>query len=70
MASYNRDRFYYNKYDMAMQSFDADEKAAADEACAELITDVECPRFVQIQAFQLRSMCKSISCHLYLTVWR
>jgi len=57
MASYNTKRFYHNKYDRALACYRDGKSETAEDMCAELVTDFECPQFVQVRAWQLRSMC-------------
>ncbi|KAF2165911.1 hypothetical protein M409DRAFT_23643 [Zasmidium cellare ATCC 36951] len=53
----NTARFYHSEYDKAYKMFLDGEKEASDDACCELISDFQCPRLLQIQAWQLRSVC-------------
>lgn len=58
-SHYNLQRYYYNEYANAVRCFDDDDFDTTEELCAALVTDFMCPRFVQIQAWQLRSTCTS-----------
>ncbi|KAK5118588.1 hypothetical protein LTR85_008053 [Meristemomyces frigidus] len=53
----NLTRYYYNEYDNAVRCFKDGDLETAEDLCAALVTDSMCPRFVQIQAWQLRSTC-------------
>ncbi|KAI7320929.1 hypothetical protein KC315_g9290 [Hortaea werneckii] len=57
MSSKNLLRFYYNEYQKALALYKKNHREEADEACCELINDFRCPRLIQIQAYQLRSIC-------------
>ncbi|KAI6799722.1 hypothetical protein KC360_g5514 [Hortaea werneckii] len=57
MSSKNLLRFYYNEYQKALALYKENHREEADEACCELINDFRCPRLLQIQAYQLRSIC-------------
>ncbi|RMY67304.1 hypothetical protein D0863_07880 [Hortaea werneckii] len=57
MSSKNLLRFYYNEYQKALALYKENHREEADEACCELINDFRCPRLLQVQAYQLRSIC-------------
>ena len=53
----NQTRFYYDKMARARQVFEDSNLELADDMCCELVTEFEAPRILQVQAYQLRSLC-------------
>ncbi|TKA83616.1 hypothetical protein B0A55_00431 [Friedmanniomyces simplex] len=57
MSGSNLIRFYCNGYQKGLDAFKAGSTHAAEEKCCQLVTAYECPRLIQVQAYQLRSLC-------------
>lgn len=57
MSGNNTLRYYYDAYQKALQSRKDGQHQVAEYACRELVTDYQCPRLIQVQAWQLRSIC-------------
>lgn len=57
MSSLNSDRFYVYQYNNALRLFNEGDEATADNECRKLITNILCPRLIQVYAWQLYSLC-------------
>lgn len=49
--------FYQSELDSAKWAWRRNDKSNAEEICRSLVTDLACPAFTQIKAWQLRSLC-------------
>ncbi|KAK5135698.1 hypothetical protein LTR08_004684 [Meristemomyces frigidus] len=53
----NETAFFFARYEAALTAWNDGFKAEADDICRFLVSDFPCPRFLQVQAWQLRSLC-------------
>jgi hypothetical protein len=57
MSTDNAARFYWGKLERAVAIFEAGNTEKAQDICCELSNEIRCPRFCQIEAWQLHSRC-------------
>ena len=57
IAMSNLTHFYWQRWETAVQSFHNNDVARSREICYELVGESSCPRFRQIRAYQLLSLC-------------
>ncbi|KAK5713308.1 hypothetical protein LTR17_017678 [Elasticomyces elasticus] len=50
-------RFYYNEFQKTERTFQEGNLDLAADSCCQLINAYQCPRLIQVQAYQLRSLC-------------
>ncbi|KAK5713464.1 hypothetical protein LTR15_011164 [Elasticomyces elasticus] len=55
--AHNETQFFHVRYKQALQAWQDGELGEADDICRGLVADFPCPLFVQVQAWQLRSLC-------------
>ena len=53
----NLTRFCWSRWETAVKAFDDNNLALAEEICLELVSEYRYPRFCQVQAYQMLSLC-------------